>query len=128
MRLKNKIALVTGGGRGIGRDIAFAYAREGAHVVINDVDPATAEATAKDAASLGSNSLAVVADVAKAADIARMVDTVIKAARPHRHPGQQRHEDRAGQTGGAAGSGLGHDDEHRAEGRLPRQPSRRAST
>ena len=78
MRLKNKIALVTGGGRGIGRDIALAYAREGAHVVINDVDPATAEATAKDAASLGSNSLAVVADVAKAADIARMIDTVIK--------------------------------------------------
>jgi NAD(P)-dependent dehydrogenase (short-subunit alcohol dehydrogenase family) len=77
VRLKNKVALVTGGGRGIGRDIALAYAREGAHVVINDVDPATAGATAKDAAALGSKSLAVVADVAKSADIARMIDTVI---------------------------------------------------
>ena len=78
VRLKNKVALVTGGGRGIGRDIALAYAREGAHVVINDVDPATAAQTAKDAAALGSNSLAVVADVAKAADITRLVDTIIK--------------------------------------------------
>ena len=78
MRLKDKIAIITGGGRGIGRDIALAYAREGAHVVINDVDPTTSEATAKDAAKLGSKCLAVVADVAKSADIERMVETVIK--------------------------------------------------
>ena len=44
-------------------DQALAYAREGAKVVINDVDPATAEATAKDVSGL-----AVVADVAKSAD------------------------------------------------------------
>ena len=77
MRLKNKVALVTGGGRGIGRDIALAYAREGAHVVVADIDPATAAATAKDAAALGSKSLAIVADVAKSADITRMIDSVI---------------------------------------------------
>jgi NAD(P)-dependent dehydrogenase (short-subunit alcohol dehydrogenase family) len=77
VRLQDKVAVITGGGRGIGRDIALAYAREGAHVAINDIDPATAASTAKDAAALGSNSLAVVADVAKSADIARMVDTVM---------------------------------------------------
>jgi NAD(P)-dependent dehydrogenase (short-subunit alcohol dehydrogenase family) len=77
VRLKDKVAMITGAGRGIGRDIALAYAKEGAHVVINDVDPATAEATANAAAVLGSKSLAVVADVAKSADIARLVEVVM---------------------------------------------------
>ena len=78
MRLKDKVAVITGGGRGIGRDIALAYAREGAHVVMAEIDPATAEATAKEAAALGSKSLDIVADVAKSADITpHDVDTVI---------------------------------------------------
>jgi NAD(P)-dependent dehydrogenase (short-subunit alcohol dehydrogenase family) len=76
--LQDKVAVVTGGGRGIGRDIVLAYAREGAQVVVNDINPATAEQTAQDAAALGSNSLAVVADVAKPADIARLIATTVK--------------------------------------------------
>jgi NAD(P)-dependent dehydrogenase (short-subunit alcohol dehydrogenase family) len=78
VRLKDKVAVITGGGRGIGRDIALAYAREGAQVVVNDIDPATTDATAKEAAKLGAKSLAVTADVAKPADITRLIDKTIK--------------------------------------------------
>jgi len=78
MRLRDKVAVVTGAGRGIGQAIALAYAREGAHVVVNDIDPATAEATAAEAARLGSKSLAVAADIAKPADIARLIDTTVR--------------------------------------------------
>jgi NAD(P)-dependent dehydrogenase (short-subunit alcohol dehydrogenase family) len=74
VRLKDKVAVITGGGRGIGRDIALAYAREGAHCVINDIDPVTAAKTAKD---VGNQSIGVAADVAKSADIQRLIDATI---------------------------------------------------
>jgi NAD(P)-dependent dehydrogenase (short-subunit alcohol dehydrogenase family) len=45
-RLEEKVAIVTGGGRGLGRGIALELAREGAGVVIAEIDPATAERTA----------------------------------------------------------------------------------
>ncbi len=78
MRLKEKVAIVTGGGRGIGRDIVLAYAHEGARVVVNDVDPNTCAATAADAGERGTKCIAVAADVAQPADITRLIDTTIK--------------------------------------------------
>jgi 3-oxoacyl-[acyl-carrier protein] reductase len=77
MRLKDKVAIVTGSGRGIGRDIALAYAREGAQVVVSDIDPKTAEATAAETARLGNKGLALAADVAKSGDVKRLVESTV---------------------------------------------------
>ena len=78
MRLRDKVAIVTGSGREIGKDIALAYAREGAHVVINDIDPATAGSTAAEAAELGVRSLPLAADVARKPDGERIVDATMR--------------------------------------------------
>jgi 3-oxoacyl-[acyl-carrier protein] reductase len=63
MRLAGKVALVTGGGRGIGREIAMTLADEGADIVIWDVNPADAEATCKDIEAKGRKTLADKVDV-----------------------------------------------------------------
>ena len=69
MRLKDKVALITGAGSGIGQQTAILFAREGASVVVVDVN----EKAAKDVSSSIKNSIAVRADVSKAADCERMV-------------------------------------------------------
>ncbi len=68
MRLRGRIALVTGAGRGIGQAIALGFAREGARVAVADIDPRTAAATAR---RIGrARALALHMDVADAASIA----------------------------------------------------------
>ncbi len=69
MRLKDKVALITGAGSGIGLQTARLFAKEGASVVCVDVN----EQAAKDASASVKNSIAVKADVSKAADCERMV-------------------------------------------------------
>ena len=78
MRLKGKVAIVTGGGRGIGRDIALGYAREGAHLVIAEIDPATASATAADCTKAGPAAIGVATDVSQSADIAKLTAAAIE--------------------------------------------------
>jgi len=77
--LTGKVALVTGGGRGIGRAIVLELAGQGADVVVSDIDPVIAEQTAAEVRNLGVRSLALKADVSKADDVEAMVRKSIEA-------------------------------------------------
>jgi len=71
--LKGKVAIVTGAGRGIGRAIVLAFAKEGADVVVNDIDASVADSVAQEVRALGCRSLAIKADVTDAEQVNEMV-------------------------------------------------------
>ncbi len=77
MLLKGKIALITGGGNGIGRATALRFSREGACVVLSDLDGAGLEATCEAILETGGQVEIVNGDVARRADVQRMVDTAL---------------------------------------------------
>ncbi|MBT5044751.1 MAG: SDR family NAD(P)-dependent oxidoreductase, partial [Gemmatimonadales bacterium] len=78
MRLEGKLAIVTGGGAGIGKAIALRLAEEGADVVIGDTDEAAAQAVAAQIQALGSRAAAVRTDVTRKSDIEALVEQTMQ--------------------------------------------------
>jgi 3-oxoacyl-[acyl-carrier protein] reductase len=74
MKLEQRVAVVTGGGSGIGAAAAVAFAREGARVVVTDINEAGAKATVEQIERAGGQGLALRADVTQAADNQAMVE------------------------------------------------------
>jgi NAD(P)-dependent dehydrogenase (short-subunit alcohol dehydrogenase family) len=79
MRLKDKVAVVTGGGSGMGRAVAIEFARQGATVVVADIQQEAADMAAAEIERSGGRALAVRMDVTKRADTLAMRDRAIEA-------------------------------------------------
>ena len=69
MQLENKVAIITGAASGIGKQIAFEYARQGSKVIIADLSLVTANATAEQIIAVGGTAMAVVMDVTDQAQV-----------------------------------------------------------
>jgi len=77
-RFKDKVVIVTGAAKGIGRAIALRFGSEGAHVIVNDVDTVSAEATTQSIIANGGSALAGIADVSDKSQVDRLFDTTLE--------------------------------------------------
>lgn len=79
MRLKGKVAVITGAGSGIGKATAKLFAQEGAKVVVADIDPKMGEVVVREIKGAKGEATFVRVDVASPADIQRMVQTAVNS-------------------------------------------------
>jgi NAD(P)-dependent dehydrogenase (short-subunit alcohol dehydrogenase family) len=82
LQLKNRVALVTGGGRGVGRGVCIRLAEEGAKVVVNDFHERRAERVAGEIRDSGGQALPVQADVTNMAQVRAMVSKATEVLGP----------------------------------------------
>ncbi|MBM4333474.1 MAG: 3-oxoacyl-ACP reductase FabG [Deltaproteobacteria bacterium] len=78
MRLKDKVAIITGAGRGIGEGIALRFAEEGAKVIVNDVNEIDANRTVEAIKNKGGKAVAVIGSVASREVAQKMADTAVQ--------------------------------------------------
>jgi 3-oxoacyl-[acyl-carrier protein] reductase len=79
MKLNKKIAIVTGAGQGIGRATCLRLARDGAHLVINDINLDLLEKLVKETKTLGHEAIPIVADISIKSDIDNLVQKTLEA-------------------------------------------------
>ena len=77
MLLKDKVAVVTGGARGIGREIALLFAKEGANIALCDVNAETLAATQKEIEALGRSTVTGVVDVTKSDQVGSFIQKTL---------------------------------------------------
>lgn len=77
-RLHNKVAIVTGSGSGMGQAEAVGFAKQGAKVVVADVNLETAQATCDAIVAAGGDAIAVAVDVTQLTDLQKLVDTTLE--------------------------------------------------
>lgn len=77
MRLKDKVCLITGSGSGIGQSTAYLFAREGASVIVNDLDEAKGQETVDQIVSEGGDAVFIQADVTDSGQVKQMADDAV---------------------------------------------------
>lgn len=78
-RLENKVAIITGSAAGIGKEIAFIYAKEGARIVVADFNAEALQQTVQELKELNAEAIGVKVNVASEEDIAKMIDETVNA-------------------------------------------------